>query len=260
MLSYINIITQKEVLFLSKSLILAHRGASAYAPENTTIAFAKAIKMGADGFELDVHLSKDGALIVIHDESLNRTTNGSGFVKDFSLEEIKKLDAGSWFDSQFSDEKVPTLDEVLTLVKDTRLLINIEIKNGPFFYDDIEQKIVDCVIRHNMIDRVIVSSFDHYSIVKAKELNPSIKTGALFLARTIDSWKYVKEIGANALHPHFISVTDEMIRTCRDNNIEIHTYTANEPEHIKHLAKLGVNSIITNFPDRAKEIVNSLKK
>ncbi|MBN4056457.1 MAG: hypothetical protein COA82_11185 [Alkaliphilus sp.] len=245
---------------MNKSLILAHRGASAYAPENTTIAFTKAIEMGADGFELDIHLSKDGNLIVIHDESVNRTTNGSGFIKDLTLGEIKKLDAGSWFDSQFSDEKVPTLDEVLTLIKDTQLLINIEIKNGPFFYAEIEQKIIDCVVRHSMIDRVIVSSFDHYSIVKIKKLNSSIKTGALFLARTINSWKYIKEIGADAIHPHFVSVTSEVVKNCHENNIEIHTYTANEPEHIKHLARLGVNSIITNFPDIAKEIVNSLKK
>ncbi|MGV8146219.1 MAG: glycerophosphodiester phosphodiesterase [Alkaliphilus sp.] len=245
---------------MKKSLILAHRGASAYAPENTIIAFKEAIKMGADGFELDVHLSKDGYLIVIHDESVDRTTNGNGFIKDLTLDEIKRLDAGSWYDSKFYKEKVSTLDEVVHLVKDTPLLVNIEIKNGPFFYEGIEQKIVDCVVKYDMQDRVIISSFDHYSVVKIKEINPSIKTGALFVSRTIAPWKYIKKIGADALHPHFISVTSEMVKNCHESNIEIHTYTVNEPEHINYLNKLGVDSIITNFPDRAKEIVDNLKK
>lgn len=245
---------------MKKSLILAHRGASAYAPENTIIAFKKAIEMGADGFELDIHLSKDGSLIVIHDESVNRTTNGSGFIKDLTLDEIKKLDASSWYNPKFSKEKVPTLDEVLHLIKDTQLLINIEIKHGPFFYKSIEQKIVNCVVKYDMQDRVIVSSFDHYTLTKIKKIDPSVKTGALFVSRTNAPWKYIKKIGADALHPHFISVTSELVKNCHENNIKIHTYTVNEPEHIKYLAKLGVDSIITNFPDRAKEIVDSLNK
>ncbi len=121
--------------------ILAHRGASAYAPENTMAAFKKAIEMNADGIELDVHLSKDGYIVIIHDERVDRTTDGKGEVKDFSLDELKKLDAGSWFSDEYKGEKIPTLEELLSLIKNTEIYLNIEIKAGYRVYPDIEEKL-----------------------------------------------------------------------------------------------------------------------
>jgi glycerophosphoryl diester phosphodiesterase len=243
---------------LKKTLVIAHRGASGYAPENTIVAFKKAIEVGSDGIELDVHFSKDRNLIVCHDERVDRTTNGVGFIKDLTLKELKKLDAGSWYNKKYKGEKIPILNEVFELVKDKNILINIEIKSGPIIYDGIEKAIVELIEKYNIVEKVIISSFNHYSLVKIKKINNNVKTGILYIAGLVEPWVYAKRLNAEAIHPFFYSVVPEIVKGCKDNGIEINPFTVDESTHIKRMIKLGVTGLITNYPDRAIEIINEV--
>ncbi|MFA7163177.1 MAG: glycerophosphodiester phosphodiesterase, partial [Eubacteriales bacterium] len=179
---------------MKRPIIYAHRGASAYAPENTGSAFTKAIEMGAGGIELDIHMSKDGHLMVIHDESLNRTSNGKGLVKDLSLDELKGLDFGSWFDGSFKGERILTLEECLDLLEGWDGILNVEVKSGPILYDGIEEKLVKVLSEYKMIDRTIVSSFNHYSLLAIKQLEPELKTGILYMAGLVEPWIYAQRL------------------------------------------------------------------
>src|SRR5699024_8402340 len=160
-------------------LIMAHRGASGNAPENTMAAFQLAVDEGADGIELDVHLSKDGEIVVIHDDTLNRTTNGTGNVHEKDLAELKTYDAGSWFDPKFSEERIPLLQEVIDILPES-VFLNIEIKNSPIVHTGIEQKLVDLLGKNNRLNDTLISSFDHESLYTIKKLAPELKIGIIY--------------------------------------------------------------------------------
>lgn len=241
---------------MSRPLIYAHRGASYHSPENTLASYEMAIDMGADGIEIDVHRSKDGYIVVCHDEKVDRTTNGIGYIKDLSLKEIKSLDAGSWFDKSFSKEKISTLDEVLELVKRENILLNIELKNGPIFYPNIEQEVVELIRSYGLEDKVLISSFNHYSLLEIKKIEPSIKMGILYIAGMVSPWKYAKSIGADAIHPLFLTINEDIVKECILNNIMINPFTVNNENEIILMKKLHVTSIITDCPDIGVKIVS----
>lgn len=236
--------------------VWAHRGASGYYPENTMSAFQEAVKQKADGIELDVHLTKDGYLVVCHDETLNRTTNGKGFIKQYDLYELKQLDAGSWFDKKFKGEKIPLLEEAIDLVKKSNMELNIEIKAGSIFYPGIEEKVLKMIDKYGIRDKVIISSFDHYSLVKIKSMDKDIKTGILYSEALYRPTDYLKTTGANALHPNYITLTNDIVEEAHSLGVEINTYTVNKEEHIRMIKAMNVNSIITNYPDLAKKILS----
>ncbi|NEZ45731.1 glycerophosphodiester phosphodiesterase [Clostridium niameyense] len=238
--------------------IMAHRGAAAYAPENTIAAFTKAIEMKADAIELDIHLSKDDHIVVIHDEKVDRTTNGKGLVMEFTLEELKRLDAGSWFNKEFKNEKIPTLREVLELVAYKNIDLNIEIKAGYRVYPNIEEKLLRLLKEYEIMDRCIISSFDHYSLVKIKNLCLEIKTGMLYSASLYEPWDYAKSIKVDALHPFYITVTEDFIKKAYMNSLEINPYTVDDEIIMGKLALGGVSNIITNYPDKAKNIISNI--
>ncbi|SDY61327.1 glycerophosphoryl diester phosphodiesterase [Proteiniborus ethanoligenes] len=241
------------------SLIIAHRGASAYAPENTIASFLKAIEMNSDGIELDVHMTKDKALVVCHDETVNRTTNGDGFIKDHTLQEIKELDAGSWFGEQFRGEKIPVLEEVMDLIKDKDMLLNIELKNAPILYEGIEKRVIDIIKSYNMEERVIISSFNHFSLIEVKKYNPKIKTGVLYMAGLVEPWVYAKRLKADALHPLFYNLMiPEIVKGCQENGIMLNPFTVDDDKFIAAMIKLNVNGIITNYPDRGIKIRDNI--
>ena len=177
---------------MHKPFVIAHRGASAYAPENTIAAFNKALDMAADGIEIDVHLTKDRHIVVSHDEKLGRTCNGTGFIKDFTLEELKKLDFGSWFSHEYANERIPTLDEIMYLLRDKDILLNIEVKNNLVIYEGIEKAIVDVIKEHKMVEKVIVSSFNHYCLREIKRLAPELKIGLLYSERLYNPGSMLK--------------------------------------------------------------------
>lgn len=235
--------------------IWAHRGASGYYPENTISAFEEAVKQKADGIELDVHLSKDGYLIVCHDETLNRTTNGKGFIKQYDLYELKQLDAGSWYDKKFKGEKIPLLEEVIDLVKRAGIDLNIEIKAGSIFYPGIEEKVLKMIDKYGIKNKVIVSSFDHYALVKVKEIDKAVRTGILYSEALYKPIDYMKTTGADAIHPNYITLKKEVVEEAHELGIDINTYTVNKEEHIKMVNEMNVNAIITNYPDVARSIL-----
>lgn len=236
--------------------VWAHRGASGYYPENTISSFEGAIKQNADGIELDVHLSKDGYLIVCHDETLNRTTNGKGFIKQYDLYELKQLDAGSWYDKKFKGEKIPLLEEVIDLIKGTKMELNIELKAGSIFYPVIEEKVLKMVDKYGIKKQVIISSFDHYSLVKIKDLDKDIKTGILYMEALYKPLDYVKTTKANALHPNYITLTKDIVDEAKAIGIDVNPYTINNEEHVRMIKPMNVNAIITNYPDKVKAILS----
>ncbi len=241
-----------------RSLNIAHRGASSLAPENTMTAFRKAAELGADGLELDVQFSKDGKLVVIHDELLNRTTNGKGLVKDYTLAELKELDAGSWFSPEFANETIPTLEEVLAEFQGMH--INIEIKSGVILYPGIEKAVLDLVSKYKLEDKILISSFNHYSLVECKKINPEVPIGILYMAGLYEPWDYAKKLGCYSIHPLFYGVQPEIIKGCKENGLAIYTWTVDNPKHMAALNEGGVEAIITNRPQDLKEILTGGKQ
>lgn len=229
-------------------LIIGHRGAMGHAPENTMASFEKGVAMGADAIELDVQLSADGGLVVIHDPTVDRTTDGSGYVRDLTLAEIKKLDAGAWYGPEFAGERVPTLDEVLAWARE-KINLAIEIKNGPVFYPGIEKKIVGALEVHGMEDAAIVISFDHRSVRRVKELRPEIATGILYVACPVDVVSIARAARADAIHPQANYLTAEAVEEAHGAGLAVSTWVVNEPSQMRELADMGVDSVGTNYPD-----------
>lgn len=244
---------------MNRPLVFAHRGASGYMPENTIPAFEEAIKMGADGIELDIHKTKDGQLVVIHDEKIDRTSNGKGEIKDYTLEELRKYNYNATH-PECEKADIPTMREVFELIKPTDLIINIELKNGVVFYENLEEDILAMTKEFEMEDRVIYSSFNHYSIMKIKELDPSARVGFLYMDGTLNMPEYGKEHGVEALHPALYNVQyPNYVERCHELGLKINTWTVNSKNYLNMACQMGLDGIITNYPDVALEIVNSYK-
>jgi len=233
---------------MNQPVIYAHRGASAYAPENTMAAFVKAVELGSGGIELDVHMTKDSQLVVIHDDAIDRTSNGTGKVKDLTFSELLKYDFGGWFSDEFAEEKIPTLEQVMALLSEWNKVLNIEIKASDI---GIESNVIEMIDKYRMRDKVIISSFNHYILVNIKRLDDCVKTGALFMETLYAPWEYAKRIGASAIHPFYRAISKELIGECLANGIEVNVFTVDRPEDIKLFAMANVSGIITNVPDVA---------
>lgn len=236
---------------------LAHRGFKAAAPENTMIAFEMARQAGADGMELDVQYTKDGHLVIIHDETVDRTTDGKGWVKDFELEQLRQLDAGSSFDPKFQGERIPLLSEVLEWARSSGMFLNIELKTSIVLYPGIEKMVIDMMDQYKMREQVLLSSFNHYSMRTVKQIDSSLPIGLLYESPLVDPWLYAKHMDAVAIHPDFRNVNAEIMHGCNEHNILVNPYTINEIEDLQRMIELGVNSIITNHPDRLKELLDA---
>lgn len=242
---------------MKKALVWAHRGASGYAPENTLEAFSKAVEMGADGVELDIQLTKDGEIVVIHDETIDRTSDGKGWVKDLTLEELRKYNYNRT-KPEYAHADIPTMKEVFELLKPTSLFINIEIKSGVIFYHEIEEKILKLTKEMAMEDRVCYSSFNHYTVKKIKGLKPDAMVGFLYADGPIDMPEYGQKHGVDALHPALYNLQyDGFVKECKEKNLKLHVWTVNEKEHMNMCCLMGVEAIITNYPDVAREIVDN---
>lgn len=231
--------------------IFAHRGASGYAPENTLEAFRLAMEQGADGIELDVHLTKDGEVVVIHDETLNRTSDGQGKVRDYTLEELKKFSFHNYIE-KYKGVQIPTLKEVLDLVENSSMKVNIELKTGIYWYEGIEEKTMEIVKNKKMEGRVIYSSFNHYSIQKILEQDIHAETAYLFSDVTLNMEKYAKETGVKGLHPavYHLKMAD-FLETYLNSGLKVRVWTVNKKEDMKMFMDAGVDAVITNYPDLA---------
>ncbi len=240
----------------NRTLNIAHRGASSLAPENTFAAFDLALEIGADGLEFDVQLSKDNIPVVIHDESMERTTSGAGPVKELTLAELKTLDAGSWFASEFKGAAVPTLEEVLTAYKDSCPLFDIELKNRFTAYPGLEEAVLKQIATSSLEEKVIISSFNADSLLTCRRLNPSIRTGIIYLEEIKEPWHYARSLGCYSAHPLFFYLQDpDLLAGFRAHSIPLYPWTVNDPEQMKYLASESIEAIITDFPQELKKIL-----
>jgi glycerophosphoryl diester phosphodiesterase len=228
-------------------LLGGHRGNADEFPENTLASFRSAIELGVDLIECDVHRSEDGGLPVIHDHLLERTTDGSGLVRDHTMDELKRFDAGSWKDPRFKGERIPSLEEVLALAKG-RVGLAIEIKNLPLPYVGIEEAVVRSVKDAGMAHDVVVISFDHRSVKRVAELEPEILTGVLEASRPVDILRVMDDAGADVFCPHWASIEPETAEELHAAGKLIGVWTVDDPVSLAWSKALRANAIYTNKP------------
>lgn len=236
--------------------IIAHRGFSGIYPENTMLAFRKAIEIGADGIELDVHLSKDGQVMIIHDEALKRTTGLDGVISDYTRAELEKISAGKTKNDEFGFTPIPSLEEYLAFMAEHRdKITNIELKTAPVYYPEIEEKTLELVRKFDLEKNIIYSSFNWLSIERMQRLGTISETGLLFSGMKLYNQAHIiKSLGINYFHPDFNDLTDEIVKSYLDNKVGLNVWTVNEIEDMKVCLSWDIDGLITNFPDRAISI------
>lgn len=242
----------EKIAVFHETQITAHRGASAAAPENTMAAFSLAMNNLADSIELDVQLTKDGKIIVMHDSSAKRTTGTDRLISDMTLKEVKQLDAGSWFSEEFKGEKVPSLEEVLELVSG-KINLNIEIKNTDRS-DEMAEKLVELLHKYNMVNNVVVTSFDKDVLLKVKEREPGVQVGYI-LSVAYGNFYEIEGVDFFSMNASFLS--KRVVEEIHNSGKQVHAWTVNSETSIRNLANMGVDAIITDEPVLARETIYS---
>lgn len=233
----------------------AHRGASFDYPENTILALKEGIKSGANGLEIDVHKTKDNKLVVIHDEDIERTYLGKGLVKDFTLDELRKFKNRKKLFRDNIECHIPTLEEVLKLIKGKDITLNIELKTDEIHYDGIESDVISLINEYKLNKKIILSSFNHDSIKIVKSLDSSIKTGILYYKPIENVINYAKSLEVDALHPDLRLVSRELIQEAHENNLKVNIYTVNNPIYMRFLIKSKADGLFTDYPELLNEIL-----
>lgn len=250
--------TPKQTLddmYQGRTLVFGHQGAKAYAPSNTLPAFELALKQGAQGIELDVHRSKDGYPVIVHDFTVDATSDGSGKVQQMTLAELKELDAGSWFNEAYRGTTIPTLDEVFEAVG-KQLYINVEIKSDSPETDGVEQLVADCIARHSMQTRVIVSSFNPLALKRFRQVLPDVPVGYLNEPETQYTHVLMGKEDYDARHPYHEMITTRYMSWAQDMGFYVNTWTVNDPLQAILLRDMHVNGIITDMPDKILEALH----
>ncbi len=244
---------------LARPVVFAHRGAKKYAPENTLASFQKALEMRAQALELDITLSKDGEVVVIHDDTVDRTTNGKGAVTDLDLADIKKLDAGAWFSKEFAGERIPTLSEVLNLVQD-KALINIEIKNAGKRNAELVEKAAALVKKVKRQESIIFSSFIPKNVRTIRAALPECPAGLLTLPGLVGKMEIdlLGGISPDLIHPHYSSLSARFIQRQHAHLKRVHTYTVNDPDLIRTLAQWNVDGFFCDDLVIAQQVLSSI--
>ena len=245
-------IPEKGGFQTSKVLVTAHRGASGYAPENTIASMKTAINMKADYAELDVQETSDGEIILLHDDDLSRTAGCKKNIWETTYDELNMLDAGKWFDEKYKHEPVPKLLDVIDLVRG-RMKLNIELKtNG--HEKQLAERTVKIVKDADFCDDCCFTSFDYNQIKRVKEIDSSLKCGLIFNVLPTD--KDVFKSDFEILSVHYSLVDADFVAKAKTNNKEVHVWTVNDEKEMKRLTQLGVTSIITNYPDKLRLILD----
>ena len=249
---------------LSKPVIIAHRGSSGTAPENTMAAFKEALEVGADMIELDIHLSKDSVLIVCHDEFINRTTDGEGEIKNLTLDELNQFDAGSWYGEEFSGEKLPTLEDVFKLVNGQAKLL-IEIKGKSKIYKGLEENLITLIAQYKAKDWVVVQSFHTPFLANIHQLDPGIQLYKLVVLDVPILPMYIDDGGrigslndynyCQAINPMDKFVTEKFIRKAHERGQKVFVWTVNDTEKASSILQMGADGIITNYPKKMKQFL-----
>ncbi|MDX1585968.1 MAG: glycerophosphodiester phosphodiesterase family protein [Balneolaceae bacterium] len=241
-------------------VVIAHRGASAYYPENTMAAFRGALEMNAEMIELDVMMSKDGIPVVFHDATLDDHTNGTGNLNEYTLEQLRELDAGSWFDSSFTGEKIPTLEEVLAFAAGN-IALNIEIKTEAVsdeIENGVEEKSLALVKKYGMEEHVLFSSFDYRAIAHVKTLDADMPAAILYeksQSKKMLPSELLESYNADAFNCSYRQLNTKRFRDIRKNNIPVFIYTVDKPSRMRKLLKMNVTGIFTNKPDVLWEVL-----
>ena len=236
---------------MKKPLILGHRGFSGPYPENTPIAFMKIADTKADGIETDVHICKSGELVLCHDENVARTSDGQGFIRDMTYDELLQLDFGSWKDPSFAGQRIWTLGELLDFCKEAKLILNLELKNGIEFYPDLEHRALAEIRARHMEDMVFVSSFNHVSMQQFKEIAPDMETGLLYESPLQDMAHYLDHCNADNVHPcwHVFEYQPELMELFHSRGMKVNVWTVNDADAARFMIDLGVDGLIGNYPD-----------
>jgi glycerophosphoryl diester phosphodiesterase len=249
-------------------LVIAHRGASAYAPENTLSAIQKAVDLGADAVEIDVRMTKDGELVAIHDKSVSRTTNGKGAVNEYTLSEIKMLDAGSWFDESFKNEKIPTLDEVLSII-DSSLTLIIEIKDDSRNLSRMIDKVIRTVRKNSPQKKIILKSFNTKVLERIRRFAPEIQLIYVYGIRipflnfsigTGISFQDLFTLNVDYLQPHSLLLSQDFVREAQANGYKIIAWDVDGENKMKRMIRIGVDAIETGYPDLLLKLIQSYKR
>ncbi len=244
--------------------IIAHRGSNKVAPQNTLPAFRAAIAEGTDGFETDVHVTKDGKLVICHNYTIDATSDGRGDITDYTLGELKQFDFGSYFSADFKGTPLPTVDEFLDLVGPTDAeIINIELKSPKKKESGIVEKTLDAVKVHGLLDRVLISSFDPRILKEVKERDPRCRTGFLYPTVQLSACHFVsdpfpiaKRIQADYIHPMSPVVNRLLVRRAHKRGLKVNVWTVDDAKTARSLAAMGVDGIITNCPGKVREYLN----
>ncbi len=242
------------------SLILGHRGASAYAPDNTRAAFELAVQMGADGVETDIHLTKDGIPVIQHNYEIDRNSNGKGYVEEMTFEELKQFDFGAWKGEQFKGERIMSLEECMEYAEKNMKFINLELKQTMHVDSPIVEKTIELVKKYHMLDRVLLSSFDHKLMQKAQLQCPEMLIGALYdesevkqnnIAEILkDAPQYVADLGFDFANPHVDYLCEEgIVDKFAEKGIGVAVWTVDKPYIAQQCFERGVKCVITNKPD-----------
>lgn len=241
---------------MKKTLLLAHRGFSGKYPENSPCAFEAALDYPCDGFESDVHLSRDGKLVVFHDPVLERTSNGTGYLKDYTYEELLRFDIGAWKGQEFAGQHIWTLEQLLDFCQFHNMLLNLELKNYQIFYAELEEKVIAAVRARRMEEQVFVSSFNHISMQRFKKLAPEIKTGLLYDKPLLDMERYIQQSNADSMHPWYglLQYQPELVSIFRSRGMGINVWTVDREEDIRAMLEIPVDCIISNHIDRLCQV------
>ena len=227
--------------------IWGHRGAFDFAPENTLVSFQMAVDMGAHGIELDIQLSKDGEIVVIHDETIDRVSSGRGYVKDYTLSELKRMNFNKRGLTEPLFMEIPTLAETLELLENTETDINIELKTGIIFYEGIEKKALRVAEIFGMSNRIVWSSFNHYSVQTVKKLAPYARTALLCGGGILTTGEECEKTGAEALHPGIHQLRyHQLVDDCYRRGVKVRPYTVNTAEDLRLSLDCKVDGVITN--------------
>jgi glycerophosphoryl diester phosphodiesterase len=229
-------------------LVIAHRGASGHAPENTLAAFKRAVALGATFIETDLQLTRDSRFVAMHDATVDRTTNGQGKVRDMTLVELRRLDAGSWFGSEFTGERIPTLDEILEFSKKNDVVFYLELKPGGSWGG--EHALIGALRESGEIPRSVVISFDADILAGLRRIEPTLMTGLLYDGQIEEPLKKALEVGARQLAVRGDLVTPALLKDARKRDLQVVCWTVNHPAHIRMLMAAGVDGIMSDYPDR----------
>lgn len=251
---------------MKKTRIIAHRGANFFAPQNTLPAFEKAIELGAEGFETDIHLTKDGIPVLCHNYTVDATSDGKGNISDYTYEELQNFDFGNYFSPVYAGTKMPTVAEFLELFKKADLeILNIEIKSpkDPKEYNIVETTI-DMVKEFGLFDKLIISSFNPALLARAKEYESECRTGLLYAPDNKWFWSVVKnpiksavELKCDAIHPNELFISREYVERAHANGLKVNPWTVNKPKSIEKCLDYGVDGIITNHPDLVAHLMKA---